>query len=188
LHAGLVRLHARKHTPSPVHLLPLSNTQICNTYCFSTAEMICERFSMLRLSVRYLLCWMLSWNFSHNLWQCYRTGGTYTYILLLIFSSVDRTSLSTLLHVMDVNKYSVPFGSTFSWLAKSANFCFTSCRQLDEVWLDRRHHQLDFRSIASYRCIWVLAWNCGTVPKHSLYVCLPHLSPSSFLCLKHVRE
>ena len=49
LHAGLVRLHACKHTPAPVHPHLHSHThthththilRICNTYCFSTATVV----------------------------------------------------------------------------------------------------------------------------------------------------
>jgi hypothetical protein len=38
LHAGQVRLQARKHTPAPLHLLLHTHThaEICNNYCFTT--------------------------------------------------------------------------------------------------------------------------------------------------------
>ena len=43
MHAG-----AHAHAPGNMHELAHARTQICNTYCFSTATMIRERASMLR--------------------------------------------------------------------------------------------------------------------------------------------
>ena len=64
LHAGLVRLHACKHTPAPVHLYPHTqglirthsqthtHTEICKTNCFYTAALVSY--------VHCLSCWILS--------------------------------------------------------------------------------------------------------------------------------
>jgi hypothetical protein len=40
LHAGLVRLHARKHTPAPVYPHARTHRVVCSTYCFSTATVV----------------------------------------------------------------------------------------------------------------------------------------------------
>jgi hypothetical protein len=85
LYDGLVRLHARKHTPAPVHPHPHqhmhthsparaiththththTHTQICNNYCFSTAKMV----PWTRLNVRlYVHC--LSYFFRNIMLNC----------------------------------------------------------------------------------------------------------------------
>ena len=60
LNAGQARLHARSrahaHAHAPNHPRARAHThrQICNTFCFSTATMIRELASMLRLM--YIAC------------------------------------------------------------------------------------------------------------------------------------
>ena len=57
LHAGKARLH----THTRMH------TQICNTYCFSTATMIRQHASMLGLYIHCLPCYYYKWQFSSKL-------------------------------------------------------------------------------------------------------------------------
>ena len=62
LHVGYARLHARMNTPTRpgththlhAHEHARTHTQICNTYCFSTAKIIRVRASVLRYT--YIAC------------------------------------------------------------------------------------------------------------------------------------
>ena len=68
LHAGLVRLHARKRTPAAVHPptytyacirthpLARAHTQICNTFLFSTATVVTRTRLIVTLYVHFLTC------------------------------------------------------------------------------------------------------------------------------------
>ena len=63
LHAGLVRLHSRKHTPVFVHPHALRNphahTEICRTYCFSMVTMVTWTRLNVTLYVHCPSCWLV---------------------------------------------------------------------------------------------------------------------------------
>ena len=56
LHAGLVRLHARKHTPAPMLKHTHTHRPICNTFCSSTATMVLWRLLDVTILVHCLSC------------------------------------------------------------------------------------------------------------------------------------
>jgi hypothetical protein len=75
LHAGLVRLHARSHTPAPVHpqlthkhSRTRTHTDICKIYCFSTATMVLwTRLNVtLRVRVHCLSCYYILCTQTYN--------------------------------------------------------------------------------------------------------------------------
>ena len=71
-----IRLHARKHTPKPMH------TQICSTYCFSTTTVVSSKRFNIALYAHCLSCLTQTDSLHREVWYtscgprtCYRMAG-----------------------------------------------------------------------------------------------------------------